>query len=267
MTRVRALLTKELLDLGQNPGIFWPALLTAVISLVIPFVVAIVVPALVGERLSDSSDFQVAIEMYRTQPRFRTLDPEGAIQAFLFQQFLPLLVLAPIAASMSVAAFSVVGEKQARTLEPLLATPVTTLELLVAKVLGSLLPSLALTIACVTAYVAAVAAIARPGVFWILLTPRSLGVVLLLGPLAALAALQLAVCVSSRVNDARSAQQIGALIILPLAGLLIGQLTGLFLLTVPLILLISAVLAAINVLLMLIGIRLFERESILTRWN
>jgi ABC-2 type transport system permease protein len=212
-TRVRALLAKELLDLRQNPGVFWPALLTGAISLALPFVVAIAIPLMVGERLSDSSDFEVAVEMYRTQPGSRSLDPEGAIQAFVFQQFLPLLVLAPVAASMAVAAFSVIGEKQARTLEPLLATPLTTRELLFAKVLGSLLPSVALTTVCFAAYVGGVAALARPGVFLILLTPRSLGVVFVLGPLAALAALQLAVCVSSRVNDARSAQQIGALII------------------------------------------------------
>ena len=43
---------------------------------------------------------------------------------------------------MSVAAYSVIGEKQARTLEPLLATPITTFELLAAKVLGALLPAL-----------------------------------------------------------------------------------------------------------------------------
>ena len=48
----------------------------------------------------------------------------------------------------------------------------------------------------------------------------------LLGPLAALAALQLAVLVSSRVNDARSAQQMGALIILPMAGLLVAAADG-----------------------------------------
>ena len=55
----------------------------------------------------------------------------------------------------------------------------------------------------------------------------------LLGPLVALAALQLAVCVSSRVNDARSAQQLGGLIILPMAGALEFQLTGRFALTFP----------------------------------
>ena len=42
---------------------------------------------------------------------------------------------------LSAAAHAVVGEKQARTLEPLLATPITTVELLVAKVLGALVPT------------------------------------------------------------------------------------------------------------------------------
>lgn len=267
MTRVRALLAKEFADLRHNPGVFLPALLTAAISMAIPFFVAVVIPAWTGERLSDSSDLRVAVEMYRSQPLMRSLDPEAMVQAWVFQQFLPLLVLAPVAGSMSVAAFSVIGEKQARTLEPLLATPITTFELLTAKVLASLLPAIGLTLLTFGLYLAGTATIARPGVFWILLTPRSLAVVFLLGPLAALAALQLAVCVSSRVNDPRSAQQIGALIILPLAALLVTQLTGAVTLTLPVIVTMSIGLAILNAALMRFGIALFDRESILTRWK
>ncbi len=40
-----------------------------------PFV-AVIVPYVSGERLADSSDFQIAIEMYRNQPSARVLDPE-----------------------------------------------------------------------------------------------------------------------------------------------------------------------------------------------
>src|SRR4030095_15849798 len=120
----------------------------------------------------------------------------------------------------------------------------------------------ALTLGCFALYFVGVVALAQPGVFLALLTPASLAVVFLLGPLAALAALQLALCVSSRVNDARSAQQIGALIILPVAGLLVVQLTGNFRLTVPVIALIGLALAAVNFGLLLLGIRLFDRESI-----
>ena len=267
MTRVLALLEKELADLRQNPALFVPAALTGFFSILLPFIVAIIVPQVAGERLSDSSDFQIAIEMYRNEPSVQGLDPEGAVQAWIFQQFLVLLVLTPVAGSMSVAAYSVIGEKQARTLEPLLATPLTTFELLAAKVLGSLVPALLLTLACFGLYVGGVALLAQPGVFRVLFTPRSLGIVFLLGPLAALAALQLAVCVSSRVNDARSAQQIGALIILPIAGLLVMQLTGSFQLTAPVIALLALALGGVNTVLMLVGIALFDRESILTRWK
>jgi ABC-2 type transport system permease protein len=205
--------------------------------------------------------------MYRSQPGAAALDPEGAIQAWIFQQFLVLMVLTPVAGAMSVAAYSVIGEKQARTLEPLLATPITTFELLAAKVLGALLPAVALTCACFLAYVIGVAAVAQPGVFWILLAPRSVATLFVLGPLAALAALQLAVCVSSRVNDARSAQQIGALVVLPIGGLLVAQLFGAIQLRMPFVVGLAVALVAINALLMTAAISLFDRESILTRWR
>lgn len=265
--RIAALLAKELADLRQNPSVFVPAIVTALASLALPFIVAVLVPALTGERLSDSSDFAVAVELYRTQPGMRDLDPETAIQAWVFQQFLILLLLTPVAGSMSVAAYSVIGEKQARTLEPLLATPIRTVELLAAKVLGSLIPALALTIACFALYVAAAFACARPGAYRALLTGHSLTIVFLIGPLAALAALQMAVCVSSRVNDARSAQQIGALIILPIAGLLVAQVTGSFVLSAMILLLIAVALIVLNAGLLAFGVALFDRESILTRWK
>ena len=100
-----------------------------------------------------------------------------------------------------------------------------------------------------------------------MLTPHALSIVFLLGPLASLAALQLAVCVSSRVNDARSAQQIGALIILPLSGLLVAQLMGQVDITAPAIAAAAVGFVALNALLMRVGVALFDRESILTRWK
>lgn len=267
LRRLATLFAKEVAELRQNPSLFIPAIVTGLMAILLPFFVAVIVPAVTGERLSDSSDFQVALEMYRAQPALSHLEPEAAIQAWIFQQFLILLVLTPVAGSMSIAAYSVIGEKQARTLEPLLATPLTTFELLSAKVLGSLAPSLALTFGSFALYLAAAVVFARPGAYLSLLVPRSIAIVFVLGPLAALAALQLAVCVSSRVNDARSAQQIGALIILPIAGLLVAQVTGYVVLTPTVIGLIALGLLLLNAALMTLGIALFDRESILTRWK
>jgi len=134
--RMLALLRKELADERQNLALFVPTMIVGFVAVLLPVLVAIVIPYVAGERLSDSSDFEVAIEMYRTQPATRGLDPEAAIQAYLFQFFAVMLVLIPVTSSMSLAAHSVVGEKQARSLEPLLVTPITTFELLGAKVLG-----------------------------------------------------------------------------------------------------------------------------------
>lgn len=265
--RLQALLAKELADLRRNPGVFVPAIITAAAVLALPFFVAVLVPYATGERLADSGDLQVAVEMFQTQPWTRGLDPEGAIQAFIFQQFLVLLVLGPVAASMSSAAFSVIGEKQARTLEPLLATPISTTELLAAKVLGAFVPAILLTLGTFICYLVGTTALARPGVYRALLTTEALTVIFLVGPLAALAALQMAVCVSSRVNDARSAQQIGAIVILPVAGLLVAQVAGAVVLTTGLTLAIATGLAVLNVGLLRLGVALFDRESILTRWK
>jgi ABC-2 type transport system permease protein len=267
MTRVRALLFKELTDLKSNPSLFFPAILTGLLSLALPFFVAVAVPAFTGERLSDSSDFRLALELVRDRPFLRELSAEGAVQAWIFEQFLVLLVFSPIAGAMSVAAYTVIGEKQARTLEPLLATPITTLELLLAKVLGALIPAAGLTVAWFGLYFLGIATLAEPRVYLVLLTAHALSIVFLLGPLAALAALQLAVCVSSRVNDARSAQQIGALIILPLSGLLVAQLMGRVDITTSMVVAAAVVLALVNALLLRLGIALFDRESILTRWR
>jgi ABC-2 type transport system permease protein len=265
--RIAALLGKELADLRQNASLFVPAIITALASLLLPIFVAVIVPAVTGERLSESSDFRAAMEFYRSQPEMRELEPEAAVQAWVFQQFLILLLLTPVAGSMSVAAYSVIGEKQARTLEPLLATPIRTIELLTAKVLGSLIPAFALTVACFGLYVLVAFAFAEPGAWRGLLTGSSLATVFGIGPLAALAALQMAVCVSSRVNDARSAQQIGALIILPIAGLLVAQVTGAVAIDAGVLVAIAAVLAILNAGLLWLGTRLFDRETILTRWK
>jgi ABC-2 type transport system permease protein len=267
MKRVMALVGKELVDQRRHPMLFLPVAIVAVVAILMPVFVAVIVPAVAGEKLSDSSDFEVAVEMYRNQPEMRGLDPEAAIQAFIFQYFLLIFMLIPVTCAMSVAASSIVGEKQSRALEPLLATPITTSELLTAKVLGSMLPSVAMSILCMAIYMATVLVLARPGVAAAMLGPRSLGIVFLLGPLAALVALQLSVCVSSRVNDARTAQQLGVTVILPIVGLFISQLVGAFQLTVPLILAIAAALVVVNIGLLALAVRLFDRETILTRWK
>ena len=77
----------------------------------------------------------------------------------------------------------------------------------------------------------------------------------------------LAVIISSRVNDARSAQQLGALVVMPVTAVFVGQLVGQFLIGLRVILMTGVLLVIVNVVLCLIGVRLFDRERILMRWK
>lgn len=268
MNRVAALLDKEIADLRRNPAVLIPALLVGVATAAVPFLVAILIPALTGERLSESSDFQLALEMWKTEPATHGVSAEGAVQAWIFQQFLIFVVgLTPIMGSMAAAAQSIVGEKQARTLEPLLATPLTTVELLAAKVLAAAALGGIITTACFAMYAAGIAVLAERGVAAILFTPRSLTVAFVLCPLTMLVAMQLAVCASARANDARAAQQVASLVVLPLTGVMVGQMVGALLLT-PAVLIGAALgLVAVNLVLLRVAVALFDRETILTRWR
>jgi ABC-2 type transport system permease protein len=267
VTRVEALLRKELLELRAHPGIFVPAVLTGALALALPFIVAIGIPVMTGDPLASSPDDDMVSDIWSQEPSWTTLSPEGTVQAWLFRQFLLLLTLSPVAAAMSVAAWSIVGEKQGRTLEPLLASPLTTFELLTAKTLSALLPAMTLQLLMSVLYVVGTAVAAAPGVAATLLTPEPLIVMLVISPLAALAALQLAVCMSSRANDPRSAQQMGALVILPLAAAMVLQLMGAVDLGAREFLIMTTLLAGANVVLARVSVALFDRESILTRWR
>ena len=204
MKRIVALVAKDFAELRHSPGIFIPSMITGAVAILYPFVIAVIVPAVTGERLSDSSDFEIAKLFYQTEPGL-ALNPEAAVQAFIFQQTLALLVgLTTVTGGMSVAAHSVIGEKQARTLEPLLATPLKTSELLAAKVISAAVPGVLLTTLCYVLYVALIAVVAEPRVWLALLTARSLGLVFIVGPLASVLGLQMAVCASARVNTTGS---------------------------------------------------------------
>ena len=66
-------------------------------------------------------------------------------QVFIVSQFMIMFMIIPLAIPASMSSYSIVGEKVNRSLEPLLATPITTAELLVGKSLAAIIPALAAT--------------------------------------------------------------------------------------------------------------------------
>jgi ABC-2 type transport system permease protein len=180
-----------------------------------------------------------------------------------FSFFIPVPAILPIL----IATYSVVIEKERHSLEPLLVTPVSTIDLLLGKALSALIPSvllcwvsfgLLLILVQGTLKPAAVAALDLP--FWISL-------ILLWTPLMAGASTLLGVAISSRSRDARAAQQLGGLVVLPVVLLVLAF--AMKLLEFTLVVLVSGVIIGViaNALLLYLALKIFQRETILTRWR
>jgi ABC-2 type transport system permease protein len=269
--RVFALARKDALELMRNPGAILPAVMMVFGALFPAFLVIVVVPRLVGEKLEESSDFtemaELAANAAGTLPELAGLTGNALVQTFLFYQFSLLLLLIPIVSAMALATHAVVGEKQSKALEPLLATPISTLELLAAKTLTPFFFALGLSWAAAACYILGAAAFGEPGVWRAVAGARFFLTFVVLGPLVELASLLISVIVSSRANDPRSAQQIAALMILPVTGVFVAQLMGIIVIGSTAIAFSALACLILNVVLFWVGVRVFQRESILTRWR
>jgi ABC-2 type transport system permease protein len=201
-------------------------------------------------------------------PEFASLSQLELAQALVGRQFSVLFLLLPIFIPSVLASYAIVGEKRERTLEPVLATPIQTWELLLGKALAALIPALAITLASATLFVLGILALAvSDRVRELIVTPGWILAVLVDTPLLGLIGVALIVVLSSRVNDPRTAQQISSVLIVPVLALLFGQLAGVIVLGPALALGIGAVLAFIAAGALWVAARLFQREVILTRWR
>ncbi len=88
-----------------------------------------------------------------------------------------------------------------------------------------------------------------------------------IGPLLSIAGVSVAVMISSRVNDPRVAEQLSTLVVLPLLVLFVAQTSGFVALGDALIVWIAIALIVIDSGLLYFATRLFQRETILTRWK
>ncbi len=189
-------------------------------------------------------------------------------QVFMVSQFMMMFMILPLAIPATIAAYSIVGEKTTRSLEPLLATPITTLELLAGKSLAAVLPAVVATYAAFGLF-ALGAWLLVPNRLFIsaVLDARWLLAIFLVGPLMAFMAVLISVMVSSRVNDPRVAEQLSMVVILPVLGFFFAQFAGLVVINRQLVLVAAVLLIIVDAILLYFAERLFQRETILTRWK
>lgn len=194
--------------------------------------------------------------------------PRELAELAIGQQFGLMLLLLPQLVPAVLAAQSIVGEKVRKTLEPLLATPITTTELLIGKCLSALLPAVGITWIAGGTFAFGMAALtSSERVFHAIVSPAWLFVLIGSSPLLALVAIALTVLISSRVSDPRAAQQLSALLVLPLVGALAAQAMGVLVLGPAVAAGVLLGLGVVALVVLRIAVRLFDREAILTRWK
>jgi ABC-2 type transport system permease protein len=189
-------------------------------------------------------------------------------QVFMVSQFMMMFMIIPVAIPVTMAAYSIVGEKTTHSLEPLLATPITTIELLAGKCLAAVIPAVLATYAAFGLFVLGAWLMAVNKLLIVaLFDARWLIAVFIVGPLLALMAVAFSLMISSRVNDPRVAEQVSMVIIVPVLVGFFGQIAGLFVLNKTIISWVAVVMLGIDVLLLYLATKVFQREQILTRWR
>jgi ABC-2 type transport system permease protein len=185
------------------------------------------------------------------------------MQYFVINVLGPIFLTMPILTATVIAADSFSGEKERKTSEALLATPVKVSEMLLGKILASFIPTVLLTAVVFTiyGYVANYMAFRSFGSYILPTTPWLL--MFATSPFLALVAIGVIVLISSKVRGVKEAQQISTLLILPVLIIPFTSILGIATLDSRFFIYTIVILALLGALILYVGVKSFKKESIL----
>jgi ABC-2 type transport system permease protein len=260
MKKSLVIVRREWLELGRQRGLVLGLSLMPMVLTLLPIIISYAVQYM-------PESFEQPLPFEKINPAFVGMTQVERQQTFIGQTFAVILLLIPLIVPSIIASYSIIGEKVARTLEPVLATPVTTGELLFGKCLAAGVPAVIITWICGTIFIAGLSLVTvSRAVFVAVVSPGWLIVLMLCVPLIVMIAVTAMVAISSRVNDPRTAQQLSAVGVIPVLSIVLGQLAGLLVLSPLFALAAAAILAVLALASINLAIRMFQRDVILTRW-
>lgn len=267
---IRAVMFKDLRVVLRSKMVVLPMLLVPLIMMVlIPggFGLAINVAGEAVAEESEDLELMLASMPPALLDQFEGMDTRQLVLVLmLVYVFAPMFLVVPLMVSSVIAADSFVGERERKTLEALLHTPLTSLELLVAKMLAAWITAVVVGIASFILYGIVTNAVGWP-VMGRLFFPNAMWLVLVfwLAPAVAGMGLGLTVIGSSKVKTFQEAYQLSGALVLPVMVLMIGQIGGLLTLSAGLTFVIGLVVWALDAAIVWIGIRLFDPDALLSR--
>ena len=258
--RQLAVIKKDIRGVTLNKQVF-------AVLLIVPLALTIVLPSifvLVTAFAPDAaSDFQKILDMLPADHGARS--QQQRIFGLILNNIMPVFFLMiPIMASSVMAASSFVGEKEKHTLETLLYSPLSLKQMFQAKILAGF------SVGMMVSYIsfAAMMLVLELEVF--LLTGKAilpssswLAIMLLIAPAISIIAIAVTVRSSAKAQTIEEAQQRAVFLVFPILALLIGQFTGILLISAGLLWGVGAVLAALDVLLMRGAAGSFTYEKLL----
>jgi ABC-2 type transport system permease protein len=268
LARITLVVRKELTQALRTRMAVWTIALTTLAFILLPLGIAVATTLVPPGQMNSSSSEQLMAVARMQFPALAGLTEQQLFQAIMLSAMQTLFLVIPLMIPLIIAVYSIIGEKQTRTLEALLATPITTGELLAGKCLAAVVPGVLSAWVSYALFILAALPFVPPATLSsILLRPAWLLSLGLLAPGMAGLAVVAGLMVSSRATDAQAAQQVAGLIILPVVGLMLGQFAGVVQLSPLLVLVAAVVLFAVDAGLLALAVRLFQRETILTRWK
>ncbi|HEX2221584.1 MAG TPA: ABC transporter permease subunit [Candidatus Limnocylindria bacterium] len=256
---IGAVIAKELRDLLGNKLLLLAVMAPALVFAAIPtgLVAFLQLAELHDEQLRQVEQFTRA---------YPDLPPRLAAQGFIVVNFMAYFLLIPAMVPMAIATQSVIGEKQTRSLEPQLATPIEVGELLMGKAIAAAVPAVVATWAVFVGYALINGAIGDPILTQLIINDVWRVAMVSLVPLICLFSVLLGIVVSARVNDPRTAQQIGGFVVIPIIAIAVANFFGgQASFTMEQVLIGDLIVAALCGVTLAAGAWAFDREQILTR--
>ena len=243
--RISAIVRKDVKEFASNRMVMIPMVIVPVLICVL-MPAALLTAALASGNtafLNGAQQIEKLIPAYNVPDVFTTVI-QRLMYVFLNYTFIPFFMLVPVMVSSIISANSIVGEKERKTLETLLYTPVTNREFIVAKLLSSFLPALVISWTAFVCFFVVTNGISL--LFVGQLIVRSwiwLPALLLTFPAVALLGLSTTLSVSLKAKTFAEAQQIAAVVVLPIIALVLIQITGVVVFNILYLLVFSVILA------------------------
>lgn len=267
--KIWAIANKDITETQQNKSVWLSVFIVPLVFiLILPLAVIIVAsnPEISGSLTSDPD----TVKMLEQIPSFMLQTTAGlnlnqsVVVMMLGYFFAPFFLIMPIMFATIIASESFAGEHERKTIEALIYTPTSDAELFTGKAMASFIPAMVITLVSFIGYtiVLNVAGYPLMGKLWFPMT-NWYPLIFWVSPALSLLSIAFTVLISSKIHTFMGAYQSSAVLVLLVLGLLVGQITGVLYLSPLVGILLGLVLFLMDLVLMNVAVKTFNRAKIL----